>query len=128
LLANFALPTEFQAALTASDVVQSTISTVTFELSNQKTATETLVLAAQATASAIGVQANATAQAYLLNIGAQMVNVQASVQSEVDSYQTLQAELGFTADELNTFVWLDALSASVIPTLITVEPPAEMTF
>jgi len=128
LLANFELPTDFQAALTASDVVQSTISTVTFELSNQRTATETLVLAAQATAKAISVSANATAQAFLLGIDAQMVNVEASVQSEVDSYSTLQSELGFTSDELNTFVWLDALSATLSPMLITVEPPPEFTF
>jgi len=128
LLANFLLPTDFQAALTASDVVQSTISTVTFELSNQKTATETLVLAAQATAKAISVSANATAQAYLLNIDAQLVNIQASVQSEVDSYQALQTQLGFSADELNTFVWLDSLASSKVPALITVEPPPEMTF
>jgi len=128
LLADFELPPDFQAALTASDVVQRSISTYTFELSNQKTATETLVLAAQATASAIKVKANATAQAFLLNIEAQMVNVQASVQSEVDSYSSLQTELGFSADELNTFVWLDSLAASAAPALITVKPPSEFSF
>lgn len=99
---------EFQAALTASDVVQSTISTVQFELNNQKTATETLVLAAQATAQAIGERppaffasssvclvfvvvvrsaSDCHSHRYLLNVDAQMVNIQASVQSEVESYK-----------------------------------------
>jgi len=127
LLSNFDLPLDFKAALTASDVVQSTISTVTFELSNQRTATETLVLAAQRTAQAIAVSANATAQAYLLNVDAQIVNVQATVNSELNSYTALKTELGFSSDELNTFVWLDALSNTNAAATITVQPPAEFT-
>lgn len=110
LLTNYELPALFEAALVETDVRKQEREKVQFESETAKKETETRVLRSQQDVQIIGLQANATAQSYLLNIEAELVKIRASVAAEVNAYKALKSQLGFSDEELVNYVWLDTLS------------------
>jgi len=127
LLTDFSLPDAFQTALTATEAALQEQAKVQFEISTTITDTTTAVLASQKSAEIIGLQANATATALLLDYAAEVVRVQANVGASLVSYASLQTALGLNEQELIAYVWLNTLSATThVPRYIALQSLATM--
>jgi len=129
LLTNFELPVKFQDALTETDVRKQERDKVQFEQETVQAQTDTRVLQAAKQADIIGLEANATATSFSLGIDAEVVKIQQLVTAELNSYESLVTQLGFTQQQLVTFVWLDTLSKSTNSTkYFTVPKPPSFLF
>jgi len=130
LLTDFTLPTDFQTALTATEAALQEQAKVQFDISTQTTDTETAVLGSIKSADIIALQANATATSIQLDYVAEVVRVQATVAAAVAAYASLQEVLGFTDQELLTYVWLNTLSSvttsAEMPVYLSVPSPSSM--
>lgn len=129
LLTNFQLPTKFQNAITETDVKKQEKEKVQFEQDTVVTEIATQILQTQRTVDIITQNAAAAAEAYLLGVDAQVVQVQTAVDAELKAYSSLRAKLNMTQEELSSFVWLETLTktASQTNTFLSLKSPSSLT-
>jgi hypothetical protein len=109
-LSNFDLPNEFKEAIVETDVQKQVFEQVDFQKSTAITLRDTRVAAAQQQVDAILQVANAFAASYALNIDAVVENMAIAAAAEALAYDKVKTDLGFTNQQLTSFVWLDSLS------------------
>jgi len=112
LLTNFQLPPKFRAAIDETAEVAEQKTTVENQGFIERKETDTRLLEANLQVDIIGKEANATATQTQLEFEAQVQATKAKIDSESLSYLSLKNNLGFSNEELVTFVWLDALRTS----------------
>jgi regulator of protease activity HflC (stomatin/prohibitin superfamily) len=127
LLSNYDLPQTFDEAITETQNRIQEKERVQSEVEQETVETQTRVLKALKQAEIIGLEANATATAYLLSIDAEMVKIQTQVQAELSAYSTLMSELQFTPEELVTYVWLETLQKARSQKVLSVRKPHQLT-
>jgi len=109
-LVNFNLPIDFQNAIIQTDVQAQNLAQVTYQQTSAETNRDTAIQAADQQVIAIGNQAQADAEAYLLSVDAIVQNMEWAAAAELESYPLLKSMLNLTNDELNQFLWLDTVN------------------
>jgi len=110
LLSNFELPEAFQEAITQTEVAKQIISSYdSWTISNRTQIDAAVQQFRDHTAPIIIQQANTTATSFLLGIDAYIQTLKLTVDAEVTGYNIVQSKLGFTKDELVTYVWIDQM-------------------
>jgi regulator of protease activity HflC (stomatin/prohibitin superfamily) len=109
-LANFDLPSDFQTAITQTDVQQQLKDQIDFQKTTAVTLKNTKVSAAAALVTAVASKAEADGQSELLKYDAQVENLAINAKAEGTAYANLVTELGLDADQLATLVWIDSLA------------------
>jgi len=113
LLSNFELPVDFQNAITETEVAMQAISSYdSWTVSNRTQVDAQVQQYQQHTVPVIIQRANTTAQSYLYGVVADVQTLKLTVDAEVTGYQIIEEALGFSKNELITYVWIDQLFQS----------------
>lgn len=112
LLSEFDLPTQFDEALTETDVWQQEQSKVVFEMEAANKDIESMLITVNQTVARIYLEANRIANTTLLEFQAEEQKIRTAVAAELQSYKYMKAELGLSSEQLVNLVWLQALKDS----------------
>jgi len=125
LLSNFELPVAFQEAITQTEVAKQIISSYdSWTISNRTQIDAAVQQFRDHTAPVIVQQANTTATSFLLGVDADIQTLKLTVDAEVTGYNIIQEKLGFTKEELVTYVWIDQMfKDTVAKKIFSLESP-----
>lgn len=110
VLTSAEVPYSLQMAITQTVNTLNLIQQVQSEKSIAVTETGTLIQQAEREAMIIGSEANATATTILFKVNAEIVRINTTVDAELAAYDMLRSTLGWSTEELVSYVWLDTMN------------------
>ena len=110
-LQNINLPEAFQESIQATEIARQEIQRVTNVQEQEVINAQTKIIEAKASAEILGVQAKNEAAGYIAQKSAEAYSIGVKLEAEKNAYTALKATLGFTNEELLTYVWVKNLES-----------------
>lgn len=127
-LLDIALPTAFSTAIQNTEITRQQIATAQFQQDRASTEADTQVLAAKQQADVILARARADAKVIAAQALAQASAINQRTSNLLAAYNTTMTQYAMTADQMLTYIWLQALSETTATLTYGYDKPADLLY
>lgn len=126
LLSSYTLPSNYQNEIQRTEIQNQEMNKVVYELDQVEQKTQGVLLQAAETVK----QIEAATEGEIVGINyaadAEIFKLENILSSEKLGYRAIKDNMGFTQEELTSFIWLDELSNSQTPKILSVQVPEKV--
>jgi len=122
------LPGAFDEALQSTEVARQSIVQARYMRKTASIRATTAVIEAENDAKVIELEAIAKAKTYALQVDAELDALSFRVDKEKDAYRYVQSELGYTPEQVLSYVWLKSVAEQQSMKVIDVEKPGYLKY
>jgi len=122
------LPDEFDTALENTEVARQAIVQAGYQRKTASIQAYTAVIEATNDAEVIRLEARAKAKAYVLQVAAELLALDFRVSKEMSAYKYVQDQLGYSSEQLLSYVWLKSVAEQQSMKVIDVQKPSYLKY
>lgn len=123
LLSSYTLPSNYQAEIQLTEIQNQEMNKVVYELDQIEQKTQGLILQAEQTVKQIEATTIGEVEKINYEADAEIFKLENILSAENTGYGLIKSEMAFTEEELTSFIWLEELSQSTTPKIMSIQTP-----